>query len=320
MHADSLESTSGREERRLGKDRPIFRFLAPTQNDTLGSMLQEHIQAASQQSPAFVLHNRVKNLQLRGEVSHIEHRLVYVVDGCLSMVHGTMIKAETGSVMVIPAGAPHQPVETQELEYWTVGFCAACYQMDEGQLLMNLFRRVRHGALPIVPILKSRRQRVLRLYRDLEEECARSARESSELVRSSLLLLLGEVSRAMPGSESRALTGSLVSNALQFIQRRCLEPISLKDVAESAHRTPAHVAFAVKKSTGHSVGEWIRAGRVAEAAARLAHTEDSLDEITYHVGWQDKTHFIRQFRKSHGMTPAAWRRQHRAKHFSDGDR
>ena len=46
------------------------------------------------------------------------------------------------------------------------------------------------------------------------------------------------------------------------------------------------------------MGEWILTGRVAEAARRLAHTEDSLDEITHHVGWQDKTHFIRQFRKS----------------------
>ncbi|MCZ6665359.1 MAG: AraC family transcriptional regulator [Gammaproteobacteria bacterium] len=160
---------------------------------------------------------------------------------------------------------------------------------------------------------------MLRLYRELQEECERGAPESSELVRSLLLLLLGEVRRAMPGGETTAPTGSLVADALEFIQRRCLDPISLKDVAAAVHRTPAHVAFTVKKFTSHSVGEWLRAGRVAEAAARLAHTEDSIDEITNHVGWQDKTHFIRQFRKSHGATPAAWRRQHRAKHLGDAD-
>ncbi|TDJ63944.1 MAG: AraC family transcriptional regulator [Proteobacteria bacterium] len=51
--------------------------------------------------------------------------------------------------------------------------------------------------------------------------------------------------------------------------------------------------------------------------ARLAHTEDSIDEITHHVGWQDQTHFVRQFRKTYGPTPAAWRRQHRAQHVGD---
>lgn len=280
-------------------------------------MSQEQYLTGDYRGPVFVQHNKLSSLHLHGEVSHTEHRLVFVVDGCLRMVHGSLIKVETGSVMVVPAGAPHRPVETQELEYWTVGFCAACYQLDESQLLMNLFRRVRHGALPVVTIPESRRQRLLRYYRDLREECERGAPESSELVRSSLLILLGEVGRAMPGSETTSLTGSLVSEALQFIQRRCLDPISLRDVAATVHRTPAHVAFAIKKSTGHSVGEWIRAGRIAEAAGRLAHTEDSLDEIAHHVGWQDKTHFIRQFRKSHGVTPAAWRRQHRAKHVDN---
>jgi len=114
--------------------------------------------------------------------------------------------------------------------------------------------------------------------------------------------------------------GSLVADALEFIQKHCLSAMSLKDVAANVHRTPAHVATTVKKVTGYSVGEWIRSGRVAEAAARLVHTDDSLDEIASHVGWQDKTHFIRQFRKSHGTTPAAWRRQHRAKHGGDQGR
>ncbi len=282
-------------------------------------MSQEQHQTGNNRGPAFVLHEKLSVVQFHGEVSHTEHRLVYVVDGHLRMMHGSLIKVEAGSVMVVPAGAPHRPVEKQELESWIAGFCAACYQLDEGQLLMSPFRRVRHGALPVVFIPKTRRQRLLRLFRDLKDECDRGAPESSELVRSSLLLLLGEVHRAMPVDENTAFTGSLVSDALQFIQQRCLDPISLKDVAATVHRTPAHVAFVIKQSTGHSVGEWIRTGRVAEAARRLAHTEDSLDKITHHVGWQDKTHFIRQFRKSHGVTPAVWRRQHRMKHVADID-
>ena len=70
----------------------------------------------------------------------------------------------------------------------------------------------------------------------------------------------------------------------------------------------------VKKETGYSVGQWIAVGRVAEAAVRLAHGDDSIDAIAEQVGWRDKTHFIRQFKKAHGTTPAAWRRERRARH------
>lgn len=70
----------------------------------------------------------------------------------------------------------------------------------------------------------------------------------------------------------------------------------------------------MKQATGHTVGAWLTATRVAEAASRLAHTDESLDEIAERVGWRDKTHFIRQFKKAHGMTPAAWRRLQRAQH------
>ena len=87
-----------------------------------------------------------------------------------------------------------------------------------------------------------------------------------------------------------------------------------RDVAVAVHRTPAHVAATVKDATGYSVGAWISAGRVAEAASRLVHTDDSLDDIAHHVGWRDKTHFIRQFRNAYGATPAAWRREQRTRH------
>lgn len=262
----------------------------------------------------FVLHETIEHIRPHGEATHTDHGLVYVVDGWERMIHGGPVTLGTGSVAVMPAGAPHRTVEGSNLEFWLVGFCAACQRLDEGHVLMSPFRRVRRGALPVVSIAKSRRRRVVRLFRELDAELRRDVPEAPELARSLLLLLLGEVVRAMPGGEASTTGGSLVADALEFIQRECLSPISLRDVAAAVHRTPTHVAATVKRETGHSVGTWITAGRVAEAALRLTHTDDSIEQIANHVGWQDTTHFIRQFRKAHGQTPAAWRRDQRSKH------
>ncbi len=264
--------------------------------------------------PAFVKHTKSARLPAHPVTSHTDHRLCFVVEGSLRMVHGSPIEVQAGSVMIVPAGTPHEPLGGTSIESWIVAFCAGCYQLDEGQILLSPFRKVRLGALPIVHIPMGRRSRVLRVCRDLQEECERSTPESADLIRCLLLIYLGEVHQAMGGEPVAEGAGSLATEALKFIREHCLTAISLKDVAAHVHRTPAHVATTVKNATGHSVGEWIRSGRVAEAAARLVHTGDSLDEITDHVGWQDKTHFIRQFRRTYGTTPAAWRRQHGGKH------
>jgi AraC-like DNA-binding protein len=47
---------------------------------------------------------------------------------------------------------------------------------------------------------------------------------------------------------------------------------------------------------------------MAEARRRLRATDERVDAIATRVGYADVTHFIRQFRRAHGMTPSAWRK------------
>ena len=265
-------------------------------------------------SPILVRHVEIDRFDPHPETSHTEHGLAYLTGGRLLLERGGPVEVKPGTVALAPAGVPHRSLGGSDVDLWMVQFCATCLHLDESLPLMSPFRRVRRGALPIVPIAETRRQRVLQLYHELRDESERAVPESLDLMRSLLLLLLGEVQRAMPGIRVATGKGDLVSDALAFIQQRCFDPISLRDVAAAVHRTPAHVAATVKNATGYSVGQWINAGRVAEAAARLAHTDDSIGQIANHIGWQDKTHFIRQFRRAYGMTPAAWRREHRAGH------
>lgn len=259
------------------------------------------------------VHHRSGRLEPHPTRSHGSHVLSYVVSGELQIEYGAVTDATAGCMGAIPAGVPHKAVGG-EGDWWFVEFCAPCHQLDEAHPLMRAFDRVRRGAVPIFPIASGRRRKVVRLFRELVEECQRREPESPHLARSLLTMLLGETCRASPHVDPPA-TNDLVVDALQFIQRRALEPISLSDVARAVHRSPTHVASVIKSETGHTVGEWIRSARVAEASSLLVHTNASLDSIAARVGWNDKTHFIRQFRRVQGTTPAKWRRAHRR----DGD-
>ncbi|MGH1343046.1 MAG: AraC family transcriptional regulator [Nannocystales bacterium] len=249
-------------------------------------------------------------------VSHTDHVIFVVERGARQLeLGGLTVRASAGSILLLPAGVPHRPLGSSDVEAWCVAFCASCLQLGEEQLLMSAFRRIRGGALPLAVPDEARRPHPARLCRELYEENERGAPESRELARSLLLLLLGEVHRAMPGPEYAAQQDSLVSDALEFIRRECLTPISLKDVAAAVHKSAAHLTTTVKAETGHTVGEWIRAGRLSEACNRLAHTDDSVEEVSAAVGWKDATQLIRQFRRAYGVTPAAWRRDIAAAHI-----
>ena len=269
---------------------------------------------AAKAAPSHAAPLRVDRMQgamrAHGETTHTEHVLAYVARGALRMESGSELTLSAGSMGVVPAGVPHRALGG-EGEWWTVAFCASCLGLHEAQVLMRPFHAVRAGAVPVIAVPRPRRAKVVGLFGQLEEESTRGAPESPELLRSSLVLLLGEVRRAAPDGDAVRPAG-LVGDALTFIQRHALEPISLREVARAVHRTPSHVASAVKAATGSTVGDWIRAARVAEAANRLVHTDESLEEIANRVGWRDKTHFIRQFRKVNGVTPAAWRRAQRS--------
>jgi AraC-like DNA-binding protein len=46
---------------------------------------------------------------------------------------------------------------------------------------------------------------------------------------------------------------------------------------------------------------------MAEARRRLLHSDERIDIVAERIGYADVTHFIRMFRREHGVTPAAWR-------------
>ena len=252
-----------------------------------------------------VLHERQVVLPTHGPMVHVEHGVSLVLEGWLGFDCGQPVRVGPGSMVLVPAGVPHRSLGGEGLTYWLAGFCSACQGLDETMPVMEPFARVRSGALPVVKVPEDRIGWIVSLY----EELARAEGPHPERAPHLLSLLMAEVRDA--ASLGPKLADSPVARALGFIQREAFRPISLRDVAKAVHLSPTHVAAMVKRDTGHTVGDWIAAQRVAEAARWLSHTDASLDEVAERVGWKDKTHFIRMFKRHRGVTPAAWRREHR---------
>lgn len=239
--------------------------------------------------------------------------LAYFTRGSARVQQGEHFEVRAGDVYLVPAGERHAIVSASSPEAWGISFCPACYAPTELAPLLDPFERAGAGASKVVHIPVERREHLAGLCAELQRESAQvPSTLHGELVCKSLLaLILAEVARAAASSGEPGVAGGLVADALRYIERNCLGPLSLADVAAAVHRSPSHVSTLVRRATGKSVMDWIIAGRLAEARNRLLHTDELVDVIAERVGYADPTHFIRLFRRAHGCTPAAWRARQR---------
>lgn len=219
-------------------------------------------------------------------------------------------EVRAGDVVLVPAGEAHRTQPLDDAAWWGIGFCAPCLAPTELARLLDPFERARAGASAVVRIPEARRAQMAHLCAELAREAGAQgpAQAHGELVTRSLFaLVLAEIARAAGTAPASDVQPDLVREALRYIELRCLEPISLREVAAAVGRSPSYLTATVKRATGRSVVEWIIAGRLSEARNRLLHTDEMVEIIAERVGYADATHFIRLFRRTHGVTPAAWR-------------
>ncbi len=248
----------------------------------------------------------------RSPVTHGHAALAFQTGGRSRVEQNGEWTVSAGDVLIVPAGQRHRTLEKHRPEFWGLALSASCFSTPGDGLLLEPFERVRDGASPVIRIPTARHEFLQSLFGELEQTGHRpgSPSETHEAVQRSLLtLILHEVERAgrESGPRTKARGGGVVVQSLRFIERNCLRPLTLQEVATAVGRTPTYVTSALTRATGRSAVQWIVSGRMAEARRRLLHSDEPVDVIAGHVGYADATHFIRMFRRTHGATPAAWR-------------
>jgi AraC-like DNA-binding protein len=234
--------------------------------------------------------------------------VVLLTEGRSRMQHHGALELRPGDVHLIPPGDAHAAGHFEQATGWALAF----WPEQSGHSL-RLFSQVRGGCHPVLRPTPAQRARLEGWVQALAEESRGRGEGRQEALAALLQLVLVELVRASASSLPVPGEGpSLARQALTFIERSALEPLSLTDVARAVARTPAHVASVVRRETGRTVGEWILSQRMGEARRRLRETDAPVEAIAGQVGYADVTHFIRQFRRVHAQTPARWRRAHGA--------
>lgn len=97
----------------------------------------------------------------------------------------------------------------------------------------------------------------------------------------------------------------------QYIQTHFSnENLSIKEIADSIHLTPAYICQVFKKETGKTVNQYVTEYRLEKAKEFLKDKQAKLVEVASKSGYSDANYFTRIFKKSFGFTPSEYREKY----------
>ena len=98
-----------------------------------------------------------------------------------------------------------------------------------------------------------------------------------------------------------------VQTAMKFIQANLYAPLTVADVAKSAHLVPSHFSRVFGEEVGLSPSDYIEQQKMKEAARMLEAQEGNVLEIAEALGYCSSSHFIQRFKKIYGVTPGKYK-------------
>jgi transcriptional regulator GlxA family with amidase domain len=103
---------------------------------------------------------------------------------------------------------------------------------------------------------------------------------------------------------------AVIRDCLAWIDEHCAASNPVTTMVERSGLTPRTFARRFQAATGRRPIEYVQAVRVEEARRRLERGAGSVDDVGFEVGYEDPAFFRRLFKRTTGLTPAAYRRKY----------
>ena len=118
---------------------------------------------------------------------------------------------------------------------------------------------------------------------------------------------LAGISRDAPAPSRPGAASEALSDALAYIDEHLDAPLRIPDLAQRARLSAFQFDQRIRALFGLSAGQYLSRIRIGRACDRLRHTDAPLSELALECGYADQAAFTRQFHKSVGLTPGAYR-------------
>ena len=106
----------------------------------------------------------------------------------------------------------------------------------------------------------------------------------------------------------KTTSSNYVNEAREFIQQNLDKELMIADISAKININPSYLETLFKKQTGLTIVEYINKQRVLKALTYLNSTDQSITDIGYLIGYNNRQHFTRVFKKIMGVSPGQYRK------------
>ena len=103
-------------------------------------------------------------------------------------------------------------------------------------------------------------------------------------------------------------TNSRINRIHEFLMKNYHEEINLDEIADIVHMAPASACRFFKASTGLTIFEYLNKIKIDYSCQLLLNSDLNVVDISYDCGFNNLSHFNKQFKKLNGKTPTQFRR------------
>jgi len=219
-------------------------------------------------------------------------------------------------------GNPHIPYswETISTTYvgYTILFSAEFFKNSERSESLQQSSFFKIGGTPVLKITSEQRDFLNTIFQKMIAEQESDYLYKDELIRNYISLIIHESLKMEPSEnyeQNKNASSRLTSVFLELLERQfpietTANPLQLKTAQHYAQHLNVHINYlnrAVKEVTGKSTTAHITERIITEAKALLLHTDWSISEIAYALGFEYPTYFNNFFKKQTGTNPKSFR-------------
>ncbi|WP_308638771.1 AraC family transcriptional regulator [Paenibacillus silvisoli] len=281
--------------------------------------LRKHFDPDTSIPIELVLHS-TKNLQSElPDHLHDWHEIIYVHSGTGSFfINHSFYEMQAGDLYLIPGNTIHrtlphseEPITSSAMFFSGQYIQSTSIGKDAYSFLrcFDLAKSERHYR---IELLAAERVRIESLIDEMNEEVRMRQPGCKQAVLLLLQTVLLHTNRKMSTGEPKQQHGSnhpqWLQSALEFIDARLVENISLSMLASRAAVSTSYFSRMFKQLTGINVTDYIIAKRIMHAKELIGSTDHTIAEIANQCGFESLPHFYRMFKKLSGTTPAHYKR------------
>src|SRR6266496_640435 len=240
-----------------------------------------------------------------------------------SIIHYADRSFETdGTVLFF--GNPHIPYSWETISTSYVGY--TCLFSEEFLKLSDRSESLQQsplfkiGGTPILNITENQREFLSTIFQKMIDEQQTDYTYKDDLIRNYINLIIHEALKMQPSenySQHKNASSRITSVFLELLERQfpiesADHPLQLKTATDFAKNLSVHVNHlnrSVKEVTGRSTTAHIAERIITEAKALLQHTDWTIAEIAYALGFEYPTYFNNYFKRMTGTAPSSLRIQ-----------